>query len=102
MCLQYLTGKPAAYVRLCYRTGHRGEHWPLAEVLRVDQTWTGTGCVRVPRQRRQSVAGEPGRTMRRASRYRGSLLPCRRCGTPTVDEICDACKPRGPDQLAFM
>jgi hypothetical protein len=34
------------YVSLCAQTAHRGEHWLLEKVHRVDPHWRGTGHVR--------------------------------------------------------
>lgn len=96
MCRQYCTGSAVAYVRLCYVTGHQGEHWSLTDVLAADPGWAGAGHVAVRRSppHRRAEAPQPERPgyARRYGQW-WSCLPCKVCGQPTPDEVCPVCAP---------
>ena len=81
MCRIYSPKRREAYIRLCSKTGKEGLYIPLSVAAYIP----GSGeCYR---------PGYQIQTRRKKERFnRGHRLPCRVCGVPTVDEICDDCK----------
>jgi hypothetical protein len=85
MCRIYKPKNREAYIRLCCKTGRKGVHIPVSKLEYIPEPGT---CYRPNRRTKSKTI-----TNRRKLYTPPYYLPCRVCGVPTIDEVCDKCKP---------